>query len=533
MTVIAESHAPGRVPGRALRRAPRRTLCVNPFVSFLTDHRPGRRDVAGLFDGLTGSCFEIHPRLADMLRRGALEEAPEDATNLLIEARALVETASPEDLLGHYARYRLFIPDHNPAVISFSGNGARVRRLRDAGRCDLPRTADAPECVKETLNEDAGAALRAAAGGSLVRDLVALLNGDAARALAALRILAAPERQLVRAAPPQADGADARRHYLMQSFHWRGDARPADDHYRDGGIDAAWNFDWMEPTCSHAFRAPTAALRGRAYGESFLDGLVAATGWRGEGTVIEVGGGAGWFARAFITRAQARFGAGAPFAYHILDASPYCLEAQGVRLASVGRPVTRHLGDAQQGFPEGLYADVIIANEVIADFNVADSPDGAPVQKGAHAFIEHCRATLRPGGAAVLVEYGGLGATPRLVEHLGHEEYSVDFGDLAATARRLGLETRIVPLHDFLDVDFSASLLIAQQERMLCLREALAEQGETIDFRVYDEDEFNARYGAIWRARAMAPLPFAPAARGGYFGPDVRQFLALIVKAPA
>src|SRR5215216_6902757 len=85
--------------------------------------------------------------------------------------------------------------------------------------------------------------------------------------------------------------------------------------------------------------------------------------------VLEVGGGTGSFARSFLQQAASLNGTSVN--YHILDLSPALMENQRKVLAEL-LPESRHFQQDATEFdlPDHTF-DLIISNEVIADFPVA------------------------------------------------------------------------------------------------------------------------------------------------------------------
>jgi hypothetical protein len=92
------------------------------------------------------------------------------------------------------------------------------------------------------------------------------------------------------------------------------------DFHLDGIEDASWEFDQIEPTINHGFRFPHEALGGFDYGSRFClstlkPEVVPLMNNSPTLEVLEVGGGTGSFARAFITQAASLI----DVHYHILD----------------------------------------------------------------------------------------------------------------------------------------------------------------------------------------------------------------------
>src|SRR5204863_297537 len=90
---------------------------------------------------------------------------------------------------------------------------------------------------------------------------------------------------------------------------WRAAMEQPDDndaYHRHGISNAFHQFDSIETTVSHAFRHPHQALGGRSYGEAFCDALLERNELRAGARILEIGGGVGYFANAFLTRLQHR-----------------------------------------------------------------------------------------------------------------------------------------------------------------------------------------------------------------------------------
>ncbi len=146
------------------------------------------------------------------------------------------------------------------------------------------------------------------------------------------------------------------------------------DFHVHGIEDASWEFDLIEPTVNHCFRFPHEALGGLDYGSRFcvatLSPEVVPLMNRSQPLqVLEVGGGTGSFARAFLQQAASLNGTG--LNYHILDLSPALMESQRKILSDL-LPESRHFQQDATEFdlPDHTF-DLIISNEVIADFPVA------------------------------------------------------------------------------------------------------------------------------------------------------------------
>jgi SAM-dependent methyltransferase len=230
-------------------------------------------------------------------------------------------------------------------------------------------------------------------------------------------------------------------------------------HHRRDRLAARRRFDEVECTISHLLRFPHPALRGRRYGEALLQGLAERGIRPGSTGVMEIGGGAGHIAEA------AWRGDAGPFTrvrWTAIDLSPSLIAAQRRRALEPSQP-----GGAHQHWA-GLRADavelplasrsldgLVLANEVIADLPVEDGRNS-----GAIRLIAELSRVLRPGGAALLTEFGGDSA-PAPVRLLGalaqgeHVEWSIDFRQLRAAGAQAGLAVEELPLHALLGADLS------------------------------------------------------------------------------
>lgn len=285
-------------------------------------------------------------------------------------------------------------------------------------------------------------------------------------------------------------------------------------YYEADVVDAAEQFDHRETTLSHLFRIPHPALAGRTYGEALVDGLVqrhllpappASGGAPRHLDILEIGAGLGYVARDVIARLRTL---GFDVKYTICELAPALAEAQRQRLASEG--VTWIAGDVLNvELPAASY-DFILSNEMIGDLpakyltrpdiglpvgengqadpelvkklgrggelcvelgiNLDDAPEPLFLMTGAFELMERVAKWLRPGGLAVLTEFGEHAMWPRLSTHLDHPELSTHFGQLVQAARGLGLEANIEFVMDVIDLDRNAKGLATTRSHFRALR---------------------------------------------------------------
>jgi phospholipid N-methyltransferase len=289
--------------------------------------------------------------------------------------------------------------------------------------------------------------------------------------------------------------------------------------------------------------------------------------------VLEVGGGTGTFARSFLQQSKRlEVLSGIRLDYHILDLSPTLIENQRKLLADL-LPPNRHFHQDATKFslPEQRF-DLIIANEVIADFPVAvvergsrdsasdndknippkvrtwqgagadyveryglstdDAPDSFLVNAGAFDFIERCFEHLAPGGSLLVSEYGTAERYPVEAHQLNHEEFSIHFGHLAECAAGIGFKCRLLTLKEFLAVDDSILVLNGRQDHFLTLNQVLKKYGTSLPYAVISKTEFETRLQKIIEQIGLKGFSFSALNKGYYAGPRIDDFMILIMTKP-
>ncbi len=281
------------------------------------------------------------------------------------------------------------------------------------------------------------------------------------------------------------------------------------DYHREGIGDADAQFDHQETTLSHLLRVPHPALRGRTYGETLVEVLIARGALPPERVrVLEIGAGLGYVARDVIARLTA---AGRRVEYTIIELSPALATAQHERL---GDRATWIAGDALSvAVPEGAF-DLVISNEMVGDLparklsrldvgleldgtgtadierlrihsptaaelglKIDDAPEPFYLQTGAFDLVVRIARWLAPGATAVITEFGELDAWPRLSTHLDHPELSTHFGQLLHVARASGLTGGIEFVIDLLDFDREQRGLATTRSQFRALRALVADAG--------------------------------------------------------
>lgn len=355
------------------------------------------------------------------------------------------------------------------------------------------------------------------------------------------------------------------------------------DYHRHEIVEAERQFDETETTLSHLFRHPHPALGGRRYGEAFVEAMThGGLLDRPVVSVIEVGGGLGYFAAAAAATLGAQRNTGEDLDYCVVDISPALQEAQRARLAGVGgtRTLTTD-GERLEEVASGS-VDLLVSNEVIADFRTGriqvSAPTPAPehetpdemlarleeagddgpvltghaetvallerygidlgdhhgevlINTGAIRFVETIWRVLRPGGAAVVSEFGDRWRLPVESTHLDHAEVSIHFGHLLTVASDLGFSAELVDLPDFLGLDGDARSLITTGAWWRAFRSLLTDCGIEAPKVAYTDEMLRELCGANLALDEVEHLHWGTLGERT-MGLEPRDFKVLILRKP-
>ncbi|HEV2834722.1 MAG TPA: SAM-dependent methyltransferase, partial [Pyrinomonadaceae bacterium] len=475
------------------------TYRLSPYISFIENRLFPGVVHRGIFHRLTGEILEPSAPILSFLHssepgnRISLGEA--DLDHYEIKQLCQKEFLIPEgfDPLGPLLDQYVARPIQNPAVSyrSKTGEWIVVRNSMEH-RIYSVRHNELPPVIEEKLPSLIAEILSMADGTLTLQELFSALREgipdvnilEDSEFRAAIDFLTTQERQLIK--------FTRRREDLAHPFTWvnmvprnfyhsqRWD-QPLSESSRESIIDfhleriedAGWEFDVIEPTLNHCFRFPHEALGGLDYGSRFClstlrPEVVPLLDHSRRLDVLEVGGGTGSFARSFIKQAAGLNGSSVN--YHILDLSPVLMENQRKTLSEFLSEDRHFQQDATEFNLPGHTFDLIISNEVIADFPVApvrrnnknewegdgaqylkkydlfhkDAPDSFVVNAGAFRFIERAWKHLAPGGTLIVSEYGAEHMYPMQGYHLNHEEYSINFGHLASCGAKIGFQSRLL-----------------------------------------------------------------------------------------
>lgn len=579
---------------------------LSPYVSFIENRLIPGVTQHGVSHRLTGEVLEPGERIRSLLLAiqtgNPISLSDENLNSFGEEGKQLKQLIEKEflipdgyDPLTRYLNHYVARPIQNPTLVYRSQDGVlRMARKSMALQMFSPRKGELPEIIEEPISQMGAAMFKMADGTRTLQEILKTLVGINDEKIAAdtefrqtLDFLTGQERQVIKFTPRREDlenpylPVNIVPRTLYHSARWNqpsseGSEQVTDFHL-DGIEEASWEFDLIEPTVNHSFRVPGEPLGGLDYGSRFAVStlqreVVPLLGQKNRLEVLEVGGGTGTFARSFLQQSQKLKDEGlsqVELNYHILDLSPALMQNQRELLSHL-MPAERHFHqDATRFNLPGKRFDLIIANEVVADFPMAavtrarangpgeagdptitrwegpgalylekynldasDAPDSFLLNAGAFDFIERCFEHLVPGGTLLVSEYGSTHQYPSQAFQLSHEEFSIHFGHLAACAARVGFGCRLLPLKEFLALDDSVPALAGQQEHFLILNHVLRKYGLSLPYAVISQAEFEKQFQTLVEQIELCGFSFLPISSGYHFGPKVDEFMMLIMTKP-
>lgn len=568
-------------------------LVLSPYVQLIENRVIPEVVHYGIFHRLSGDVFDVDatigPLLANLKATRKVWINPEelqprnDAFSVQLKKLIVREFLITEgsDPLVLFADQYLVRPIQNPALgwRTRDGNVA-VLRTSMTRQIFSPQRDELPEVIEEFLPPMAGEIFLQADGTKTLREIFSGLKlGDdlfwSRDFRVAINFLTAPDLQLVKftSDPETLEDPFASCNIVPRNLYRSrttnasdaGKSTIAEFHLQEIA-DAQWEFDLIEPTINHAFRFPSEALGGLDYGARFYSSLSSEALNKSTAppclSILEVGGGTGSFARSFIKQAKTN-APEADIRYQILELSPTLTQAQKETLGD-DFAVTHFSQDATNFNLNGYQFDLIIANEVIADFPVTqvrrppsddgdsvnhwegegatdveryelpvdDAPDFFLINSGVFRFIERAWEHLAPGGTLIMSEYGREHTYPIQEYQLNHEEFSIHFGHVQTCARKIGFQSRLVSLKDFMDVNDQVSILNGREEHIRCIDRVVHQKGLAIPYAAISQLEFEERFGKIFEQMGIVGITFSPLSTGYHYGPAWKDFLVLILQKP-
>lgn len=561
----------------------------------------------GAFHQLSGEVLEIRAELMPLMvhlklgqklmlreeerRSAAAQGGP---IGWLLEKEFLVPTEL--DPLASFTNHYVVRPVQNPALAHTSGDGLlRLTRINMSQRLFSPHRDDLPPIIEEVMDELAAEIFLQADGTKTLQEIFEKMKKSMGGSLLqergfreTLERLTRPDRQLIKLAPRRENLADPYQPFNTvprdlahtskgeERAQESGATETVKEFHLTGIEDAWWEFDFIEPTVNHCFRFPSDVFGGLDYASRFcLSALkpevLPSLGTTTQLRVLEIGGGTGTFAKSFIeqaTRLSTSLLAGRELSYHIVELSPALMMNQQRLLADCQLPVTHFQQDATELDLPGREFDLMIANEVIADFPVAsvsrgqqpeeasdaefaqpgrrwegegaiyvekyqlpveDAPDSFLVHAGVFQFLERAWKHLSKGGTLILTEYGSERQYPVRAYHLNHEEFAIHFAQVVACATSIGFICRLLTLREFLEADDTVPILNGREEHLRCLNQVLRKYGAGLPFAAISEREFQERCGPLAERINLIGPTFSPLRTGFHYGPDFNEFMALIL----
>jgi len=564
---------------------------LNPYISFVESRLFPEFTQYAVFHRLTGELVEPSEPVRAFLesaksgnsltvdegylaKSGPVGEEIRD----LVRRRFLVsENYDPiAPLLDHYVTR----PVQNPGLVCRSKTGAWNLVRTSMEETVYSRKFDEfPLVVEEQLSPLAAAIFLSADGSRTLRDIFSTLRGTDSANISedtefksALDFLTSQERQHIKFTTNRETLDDPfsqinivpRNMYHSERWTQKNSASSNEsivDFHLQGIEDANWEFDLIEPTVNHCFRFPHEALGGLTYGARFCVSTLKADvvpllDQKSDLDVLEVGGGTGRFAESFIQQSKE-----IELRYHILDLSPALMRNQRSVLQEL-LPKDNHFHQDAISFDlPGSMFDLIISNEVIADFPVSTversanekegswrgegayylnkyelsttgAPDSFLVNSGTFRFIERAWKHLRPGGTLIVSEYGAEHRFPARSFHLNHDEYSIHFGHVAECAARVGFHCRLLTLKEFMEFDDELLVLSGREEHILCLNHVFNTFGVVGPLAVMSKREFERQYKTIAENISLTGYSFSPLNKGYHYGPALKDFFVLIMNKP-
>src|SRR6058998_2400672 len=337
------------------------------------------------------------------------------------------------------------------------------------------------------------------------------------------------------AEPPTGDRGDARWHLLLLKIRegWQGTSEfEGETHLSDFHaheiVSPEGHFETIETTVSHLFREPSEAMEGLTYGR-LLGGGLSPEERRGARyvfvditrpflkTQLAMGQEGGWAAAGLQANAEQLplRDASVDLAVdneNLADMTPVKLTRREVETGKGASPLH------QEALEWIRRAKLSLGAEVPEDFIF----NLGPVR-----FVAELWRVLKPGGRAILVEFGieeGFSAPVKLP---GHTEYEVQYSHLRQVARFLGFQEKFGALPLFLNM--------RPDTRVLCTGAAYAIRrfceaaGRPFAIRAYTESAFRHALGDM--TPKLSGHHFHDISDPAWFG--LWDFKVLLLEKPA
>ncbi len=546
-----------------------------------------RGDAAYLYHDLYGYLLEMSADLKALVDFFATPKPAEAAAEAFV---AHWPQAQVGQFLGVFAQQKVLVdpeaqeldglvpmvPIKGPWILAWNRDDGRVRCVTSRGfghepwaqpqfldldpwQADLWKSIDGERTVQQLA-----LALSEAYDGDVAMDLGRAVVSIAqwthsSRQLT--RLLPASKSKLSRL-PPYATSTVPYAPFDATAISSEGPVRDLADYHQTGISDAEAQFEENETTLSHLLSDAHPALGNLTYAQT-LAKVAVRRSWVApdRAAVVEVGGGTGRFAEQLVAALRET---SSTLTYTLMDASPALHAAQAARLAKLGAGVQTRLGDAADLQLAADSVDWLVSNEVIADLrigmvtrrsldsgtadvetdpqalalvqqyslNCTAAPEPVPIQVGATRLVEQLARVLKPGGYALLTEFGAKDQFPIESTHLDHAEWSVHFGHLMKVAETLGMTAELVPVPSLLGLREDVWVLASNRTQFRNLRFLLRSLGSDLPKRAMTPEQFAVHCAGKVRADKLEGLQFRPIGER-VMGIVPGEFKALILHRPA
>ena len=318
------------------------------------------------------------------------------------------------------------------------------------------------------------------------------------------------------------------------------------------------HFEIVETTVSHLFREPCEAMHGLTYGR-ILGKTLREMGWFNPKPrrILEVGAGLGYVSQELAKEFTPQEKKG--ITYNFLDLTRPFLSSQKKLGIEAGWDVSAMQANAERLPLADSSVDLIIDNENLADMTpiqltaqelesgngstdshqaaldlirqlrlTLDKPLPPEVifNYGALTFLMEAWRVLRPGGKAILIEFGIETGWPEPVKLPGHTEYEVQYSHMRHAARWLGFREQYCALPQL--------LAIRRDTQVLCTGAAYAirrfceKLEKPFSVRAYTQKELELTLGDLHPK--LTGLHFHNVLDPAWFG--LWDFKVLLVEKP-
>lgn len=334
--------------------------------------------------------------------------------------------------------------------------------------------------------------------------------------------------------PPSGHSAEAKWDLLLQKVRegWHQNvSAETEDHlskFHVQGIQGPHgHFELIETTVSHLFREPCEGMQGLTYGR-LLGKTLRRMGWLAPKPkrLVEVGAGLGYVSKELAGEFSAE--ERQEINYTFVDLTRPFLGSQTSLARQAGWNAAAIQANAEHLPIASQSVDLLIDNENLADMTPVQFtaeelltykganplhdealnlirrmrlplappfPEEMIFNYGAIQFLQETWRILKPGGRAILIEFGIETEWPSPVRLPGHTEYEVQFSHLRHAAKWLGFREQYCTLPQLLEMKRNTQVLCtgaAYTLRRFCL-----ELGKPFAVRAYTENEL---------AKALGPL---------------------------